>query len=638
MKKTLLENYMNEMSGRLIVVLGMHRSGTSAVTRGLQVLGVELGDHLMPPVEGNNPKGFWEDLDINALNIDMLNALSMDWHFLTPIQINDVELLRKRGYLLHAVDLLRNKTSNTQVFGFKDPRVAKLLPFWKEVFAHCQFDVHYIISLRHPMSVCRSLEKRDGFDFEKSYYLWLGHVVNCFTGTIGEKCSLVDYDHLMDSVEAEMTRLAKELSLPVDSAQLEKFKSDFIDEELRHTIYKAHDLEVDDRVPPLMREIYSVLAEVLGGKLSMEDANFQKRVLRWQDEFLRMKPLLSYADKLGGEKTLAIEKAQHAEQALAASDNLTFSIGDAYEISGNVGAPNATLTYVDGFTKTVTSDVNGDYSIIVPPNWSGTVTPSKTGVTFVPSSRDYTNVTVDHILENYNVQKLFLSAGSQDGWVLESTSRSSMGGSLNRTARTLQVGDDAANRQYRTILSFNTSSLPDNAIITKVTLKVKYAGRVGTNPFSTHGKLLVDIRRGLFSNNSALQIQDFQAKANRNNVGNVPNKLVNKWYTKTWTRGILSYVNKKGITQIRLRFYKGDNGDSGADFLKLYSGNVGAASRHNLSLNTAFRKANIKQTAGLSVTDKPASYFDELVHAVWSACKQDRLTSSFHHEIIPRAI
>lgn len=266
----------------------------------------------------------------------------------------------------------------------------------------------------------------------------------------------------------------------------------------------------------------------------------------------------------------------------AASEILVFNISQGYEISGNAGASDVTLTYLDGFEKTVTSDVNGDYSIVVPSGWNGTVTPSKAGHTFIPTSKTYTNVTADLTAENYKVRRLFRSTGTQDGWVLESTRTSSKGGSLNRPATTLRVGDDASNRQYRTILSFNTSSLPDNAIITKVTLKIKYAGRVGTNPFNTHGKMLVDIRRGAFSGSAALQLTDFQAAATKNNVGNVPSKLTNRWYIKTWTSGILSYVNKKGITQIRLRFYKGDNGDSGADYLKLYSGNAGAASRPQL--------------------------------------------------------
>ncbi|MBC7193997.1 MAG: glycosyl transferase, partial [Marinobacter sp.] len=149
---------------RLIVVLGMHRSGTSAITRGLQVLGVGLGDRLIPPMEGINDKGFFEDIDLNALNNEILQALGSDWHYLSPIETSDVDALRKKGYFLRAVELLRQKVGDAPTFGFKDPRVAKLLPFWKDVFAHCKFDVGYILAVRHPLSVVKSLAKRDGFD------------------------------------------------------------------------------------------------------------------------------------------------------------------------------------------------------------------------------------------------------------------------------------------------------------------------------------------------------------------------------------------------------------------------------------------------------------------------------------------
>src|SRR5688572_29093711 len=91
---------------RLIITLGMHRSGTSVVTRGLQVLGVSLGDNLMAPFEGNNDKGFWEDNDINKLNIEMLNTLGSDWHFLTPLQNADVNALIQNGYLSRTIEIL----------------------------------------------------------------------------------------------------------------------------------------------------------------------------------------------------------------------------------------------------------------------------------------------------------------------------------------------------------------------------------------------------------------------------------------------------------------------------------------------------------------------------------------------------
>ena len=71
---------MEENNNRLVVVLGMHRSGTSVIARGLQVMGVELGNNLMQANEYNT-KGFWEDMDIYTLNEEMLNSLNKAWHF-----------------------------------------------------------------------------------------------------------------------------------------------------------------------------------------------------------------------------------------------------------------------------------------------------------------------------------------------------------------------------------------------------------------------------------------------------------------------------------------------------------------------------------------------------------------------------
>ena len=174
-------------NSRLIVVLGMHRSGTSAVTRALQVMNVELGDKLMPAADGDNPKGFFEDTDIYKLNVEMLQALRIDWYSLAPIGEHDVETLRSRGFFLRAVELLNSKCANSPVFAFKDPRIAKLLPFWKAVFDHCQFGVSYVVTVRHPRSVANSLVKRNGFDLEKGYLLWLEYVLRIAAWTAGQR-------------------------------------------------------------------------------------------------------------------------------------------------------------------------------------------------------------------------------------------------------------------------------------------------------------------------------------------------------------------------------------------------------------------------------------------------------------------
>lgn len=157
-----------------------------------------------------------------------------------------------------------------------------------------------------------------------------------------------------------------------------------------------------------------------------------------------------------------------------------------------------------------------------------------------------------------------------------------MGGALNRTATTLRVGDDASNRQYRAILSFNTFLLPENAEITSVTLKFKYAGVSGTNPFKTHGNLLADICKGAFKGNAALQVGDFTHSCGSNKVLIYTNSRVDNWYTQSLDPLRFDLINRDGTTQFRLRFNKDDNNDFGADFLKIFSANASAGSQPQL--------------------------------------------------------
>jgi hypothetical protein len=178
-----------------------------------------------------------------------------------------------------------------------------------------------------------------------------------------------------------------------------------------------------------------------------------------------------------------------------------------------------------------------------------------------------------------------VSAGSTDGWILESGETSGVGGTQNKTAMALRLGDDAANRQYRAILSFDTSVLPDTATITSVTFKFKYAGKTGTLPFNTHGNLLADVRKGAFSNNPNLQIGDFKATASKSKVLIFTNNLVNSWYSQSFDPADFQYINLGGVTQFRLRFSKDDNNDFGSDFLKIYSGNDADSNRPTLQVD-----------------------------------------------------
>jgi hypothetical protein len=160
---------------------------------------------------------------------------------------------------------------------------------------------------------------------------------------------------------------------------------------------------------------------------------------------------------------------------------------------------------------------------------------------------------------------------TNDGWVIESGENTSKGGGINSISATFYLGDNAEDRQFRTILDFTTSSLPDNAIITSATLKIKKLSVTGTDPFTTHQNILVDINNGPLGT-STLQVADFQSTASMDSAGTMLNTPIDNWFAAELDKNALPYINTAGSTQFRLRFQIDDNDDLGADTIKFHSG------------------------------------------------------------------
>jgi hypothetical protein len=163
----------------VVVVLGMHRSGTSLCMNVLQELGVRLDDDLIPG-DANNEPGYFESRKITELNDEILRALGATWD--TPLSLLLPEFWACDPRLLPAKAILRDliidKVLNARdLWGFKDPRTAILLPLYEEVFADCGVRSRYILCIRDPRAVSRSLEKRNDFPRLFSEVLWLEYVM-----------------------------------------------------------------------------------------------------------------------------------------------------------------------------------------------------------------------------------------------------------------------------------------------------------------------------------------------------------------------------------------------------------------------------------------------------------------------------
>ncbi|MBC3207679.1 glycoside hydrolase family 99-like domain-containing protein [Pseudomonas sp. SWRI111] len=249
---------------QIVVVLGMHRSGTSAITRGLQVLGVDLGGNLLSAEQGNNEKGFFEDAAVTDFNVELLKALGHDWHTLTPILPEELESSVAQEQKVRAIELLRSKLAGIECFGVKDPRMARLLPFWQSVFAALELKVSYVVAFRNPKSVAHSLVKRNGFELEKGYFLWLEHMLFSLKHSKGTSRVFVNYDLMLQEPEKQLQRMSASLGLPFDpqGPEFVEYQHKFLERGLQHNIFTPQELSKDPAVPVDVLKLSNLLLEL----------------------------------------------------------------------------------------------------------------------------------------------------------------------------------------------------------------------------------------------------------------------------------------------------------------------------------------------------------------------------------------
>ncbi|MCP3960810.1 MAG: DNRLRE domain-containing protein, partial [bacterium] len=182
------------------------------------------------------------------------------------------------------------------------------------------------------------------------------------------------------------------------------------------------------------------------------------------------------------------------------------------------------------------------------------------------------------------VQIVLTSIGGEDGWVRESNENSNVGGRKNSTgsgSSALRPGDHKKDRQYKAVVSFDTSQIPAGATVLSATLRLQRGNLKGTNPFTTHGTCWVDVNSGGFSGNLALENGDFQAAAAAVQSATLSNAASNgDWSEGSLDAAGLSAIDTSGTTQMRVYFDLDDNDDGGDDYVGYYSGDNGTSSRH----------------------------------------------------------
>jgi O-antigen biosynthesis protein len=286
---------------RLVVVLGMHRSGTSAITKSLELLGVCLGDELHP-AGFDNPKGFWEDSECVEINNRLLTHLGSAYDRLgiawDEIQ-SDSQVCELR---LMATQLVsRRLIENNGIWGFKDPRTCRLLGFWKEIFLASACEVCFVIAVRNPASVVSSLAVRNNIPAEKAYFLWLQHVLPPLSFMEDAPRVVVEYDELLENPWSQIIRMSGKLGLALpdrQSALVKEFEDDFLQSKLRHTRFTEADLALDERASTIVRMTYSLLHRLATDQVSLGNSAVQDTLGELNERLSIVSPAFDYINDL----------------------------------------------------------------------------------------------------------------------------------------------------------------------------------------------------------------------------------------------------------------------------------------------------------------------------------------------------
>jgi hypothetical protein len=239
----------------IVLVLGMHRSGTSLCSHILSALGVDMADDI--GVDVRNDKGHWERWEIAEFHDRILRLFNRDcgggFHdFALPVAWwADPHVAQIRREIAAFLE----KRMADGYFGFKDPRTMRLMPVWHQILNELNLVPKIVLCLRNPAQIARSLNARDGLDPEIGEYRWLVHMIDFFRYTNKFDFCTVEYEAWFSNPSANIAKLQEFLDLPwqQSEADLALVLSGIIDPAGRH-----NDADHREACQPLVRTFYKL--------------------------------------------------------------------------------------------------------------------------------------------------------------------------------------------------------------------------------------------------------------------------------------------------------------------------------------------------------------------------------------------
>ena len=251
----------------------MHRSGTSAVTRLLANLGCDLPGTLME-ADSHNAMGYWESTVIADLNDAILGSAGSSWDDWEAFDPKWCASATAEGFLERSQAVLQSEFGDSRLFVLKDPRICRLLDFWKGAFDRIGAVPEVVLPIRNPLEVAASLRERDAIDPSVGMLLWLRNVLDAEAGSRGLRRSFTRYEEVLDDWKRLADRIGSELDIAwpqgPDVADIEK--EPLISSSIRHHALDDAHVHDDPLVARWVRMVFEVLNRWARGSVRRDDA------------------------------------------------------------------------------------------------------------------------------------------------------------------------------------------------------------------------------------------------------------------------------------------------------------------------------------------------------------------------------
>ena len=297
-----------------ILIAGMHRSGTSALVRVLNLLGVDLPTELYP-ARPDNPLGYWEPVAVVEAHEKFLAAIGSSFDDVSSLPAAALRGEDARGLEDRLVQILEDEFEGMRQFVVKDPRLCRVVPIWIAALTRFGAAPRFVLTVRNPLEVAASLKVRNEYSTTKSLLLWLRHMLEAEWHSRGFPRSIVSFDQLLRDWQGTVDRIGHDLgvSWPRRSHAAHAEIEQFLSPGSRHHSFELDELRARADIVDWVKTAYEVFAAAAAGD------RIEENVL----DTLRGE--LDRADSAFGPLLAELELAQHEQEETLAAQATTLA-------------------------------------------------------------------------------------------------------------------------------------------------------------------------------------------------------------------------------------------------------------------------------------------------------------------------